>query len=113
MKEKGTPIYGNFELKQTTTDSILFSCLRDVQKKGLPKMEENGLAFKWSDADPREKPCDFLSIPPLPSYVVIKYPGVFCMIRVDDFLEEEKKDIKKKSLSVTRAKHIAERSVLL
>lgn len=72
--------YGIFELKQTTTDVFYLSNFEEHQLSSLLAVEQNGLVWKLSDADMREKPADVLSIPPLLAYVVIKFKTKFCMI---------------------------------
>ena len=74
-------LYGFFELKQTDTESFPFSKIETVQYDGLQATEKNGLVWKFSDTDMRPKPCDSVSIPPLPSYLVIKFADGFYMIR--------------------------------
>ena len=80
LREK--KMYGFFELKVTVTESLPFSKLEINQYDGLQATEKNGLVWKLSDQDMREKPCDVLSIPPLPSYVVIKFIDGFYLIRI-------------------------------
>ena len=101
------PRVGHYEVKQTRTDSISFNCLEQVQEESLPGLEENHMYHKYSDADPRQKVCDFSVIPPLPAYVIIKFPKIATFIRIDDFLQE-KKVSERKSLTVQRAKELAE-----
>jgi len=74
-------LYGFFELKQTDLESFPFSKIETVQYDGLQATEKNGLVWKFSDTDMRPKPCDSISIPPLPSYLVIKFKDGFYMIR--------------------------------
>lgn len=111
MKEKGTPIYGFFELKQTSKDSLPFSKIEIHQYDGLQATDKSGLIWKWSDDDMRQKPCDSASIPPLPSYVVIKFPDAYYMIRIGEIVKLREQG----GISVTReqAEKIAERIVQL
>ena len=74
-------LYGFFELKQTDLESFPFSKIETVQYEGLQATEKHGLVWKFSDTDMRPKPCDSVSIPPLPSYLVIKFKDGFYMIR--------------------------------
>lgn len=67
-------IFGYFEIKQTTTDTFSLSSFEPHQIAGLLAASENGIVHKISDADPRLKICDVVSIPPMASYVVIRYP---------------------------------------
>ena len=71
LREK--KFYCFYELKQTELDYFPFSKIETVQYEGLQATEKNGLVWKLSDEDQREKPCDGMSIPPLPSYLVIKF----------------------------------------
>jgi len=100
-------IYGFFELKQTDTDSIPFDCLEPSQARGLPACHNNGLVWKFSDQDQREKPCDCVSIPPLDAFVVIKFPDGFYVIRYFTFELEASNNIRK-SLTKERAGEICE-----
>jgi len=79
LREKG--FYGFFELKQTDKDSFQFAKIENVQWEGLQAAEKGGLVWKLSDEISRPKPCDTLSIPPLPSYLIIKFKDEFCVIR--------------------------------
>jgi hypothetical protein len=73
--------YCFYELKQTDKDSFPFAKIEKVQWDGLQATEKNGLVWKWSDEISRPKPCDGASIPPLPSYLIIKFKDEFCFIR--------------------------------
>jgi len=98
-------IYGYFELKQTETESIPFTDVKPHQLSGLEASENNGFCWKLSDADFREKPFDSFFALPAPSYVVIKFPDAFYMIRTFLFIKEMKES-NRKSLTVDRAKEI-------
>ncbi len=80
-------IYGFFELKQTIKNSFPFAKIESVQYEGLQATEKSGLVWKLSDEISRPKPCDSFSIPPLPSYVVIKFEDGFYMIRIGVIVE--------------------------
>ena len=73
--------YCFYELKQTDKDTFQFAKVEKVQWDGLQATEKNGLVWKWSDEISRPKPCDGASIPPLPSYLIIKFKDEFCLIR--------------------------------
>ncbi len=105
-RAEGRPLYGIFELKNTEIDSIPFNCLEDGQKEGLPAVEKEGLIWKLSDADPRLKPGDCISTPPLTAYIVIKYPKKFIIIPIQTFFKEEKES-ERKSLTLERAEELA------
>ena len=76
-----TKMLGFFELKQTDSEILPFSKIEIVQYDGLQATEKHGLVWKLSDEDQRPKPCDCLSIPPLPSYLVIRFKDGFYIIR--------------------------------
>jgi hypothetical protein len=84
LREK--KLYCFYELKQTELDIFSFSKIEKVQWDGLQATEKNGLVWKLSDEDTRPKPCDGLSIPPLPSYLVIKFKDGFYMIRFSEIV---------------------------
>ncbi len=111
LKERGTPWYGFFELKQTVKGSLPFSKIEIHQYDGLQATEVSGLIWKFSDDDMRQKPCDSVSIPPLPSYVVIVFSGTYYMVRMKDIVKlREEGGI---SITLEQAKMIAERIVVL
>lgn len=105
----------NYELKQTKTDSFYFNSFEPQQIPSLIATENSGFHWKYSDADPRVKMFDGSIVPAQKGYVVIKYPDCFVMIRVGDFVKEdlESSMLTKpiKSLSLQRAKDIAERII--
>lgn len=79
--------YCYYELKQTTLETFSFAKIEKVQWDGLQATEKNGLVWKWSDEISRPKPCDGASIPPLPSYLIIKFKDEFCLIRFNKIVE--------------------------
>lgn len=104
-------LYGFFELKQTILEYFPFSKIEKVQWEGLQATEKNGLVWKFSDTDMRPKPCDSISIPPLPSYLVIKFLDGFYMIRFEKIVEL--KDEGKISISRSMAEKLAEKIIKL
>lgn len=104
-------IPGFFELKQTTNDIFPFSRIEQIQYDGLQATEKNGLVWKLSDDDPREKPCDCLSVPPLPSYLVIKFPDAYYMIRINTIVEM--RDIGAIGISQKSAEQVAYKIIRL
>lgn len=82
-----TKMYGFFELKYTELETFAFAKIETVQWEGLQATEKSGLVWKLSDEDQRQKPCDCLSIPPLPSYLVIKFKDGFYIIRFSKLVE--------------------------
>ncbi len=104
-------IHGFFELKQTEKKSFPFSKIEIHQYDGLQATEKNGLVWKLSDEDRRQKPCDAICIPPLPSYLVIKFPDGYYMIRIGEIVKlREQGGV---SITLEQAKAIAERKVVL
>lgn len=97
------------ELKYTDKDYFAFSKIEQDQYDGLQATEKSGLVWKLSDADGRPKPCDAISAPPLPSYLVIRFPDAFYFIRFRDIVMMRENG----SIAITReqAKKIAERIV--
>jgi penicillin-binding protein-related factor A (putative recombinase) len=91
-------LHGYYELKQTDALSFPLSRLELHQYEGLQATENEGLVWKLSDEDRRKKPCDTLCIPPLPSFVVIKFPDAFYFIRIKDVVEL----VEKKAVSITQ-----------
>jgi hypothetical protein len=102
-------LYGFFELKQTDTESFPFSKIETVQYDGLQATEKNGLVWKFSDTDMRPKPCDSVSIPPLPSYLVIKFPDGFYMIRFQRIVEH--REFGRISITKAEAEKLAEKII--
>lgn len=80
-------IYCYYELKQSGTNIFSFSKIENGQYDGLQATEKNGLVWKWSDEISRTKPCDGASLPPLPSYLVIKFDDGFYMIRIGEIVK--------------------------
>lgn len=109
LREK--KIHGFFELKQTMKDSLPFSKIEIHQYDGLQATDKGGLVWKFSDDDRRQKPCDCVCIPPLPSYLVIKFSDAYYMIRIWDIVNLREQG----GISITReqAEKIAERIVFL
>lgn len=102
-----------FELKQTTKNSILFSCVQEHQLMGLiAATQTTGLSYKLPDDSRGIKPFDMVHLALAYAYIVIKYPNLFVMIPVEVFIKEKKNSVKK-SLSVDKAIDIAWKVVLL
>ena len=89
LKEKRLKgeMYGYYELKQTAKNSLPFSQIEIHQYDGLQATEKSGLTWKWSDEESRQKPCDCGNLPPLPSYLVIKFPDAYYIIRIADIVK--------------------------
>jgi len=74
--------YCYYELKIAKNGYFHFNNIELNQLEGLPATEKEGLVWKFSDQDQRKKPCDGISAPPLPSYIVICFVDTFYMIRI-------------------------------
>lgn len=104
--------YGNFELKQSQTDTIPWKRWEKKsdahQLEELVKAEQSGYYWKHSDADPRAKPFDCANHKPADSYLVIYWElhKQFTVIRIGDFLAERAYSTEK-SISYSKAKQIA------
>jgi hypothetical protein len=85
--------YGYFELKQTNKSYFSFDKIENSQILGLPALEKDGFYWKLSDSDMREKPCDCISTPPLPAYLVIKFPDAFYAVRFSEILRMKKEGL--------------------
>jgi len=103
--------YCFYELKQTHTESFQFGKIEKVQWEGLQSTEKNGLVWKLSDEVSRPKPCDGFSIPPLPSYLIIKFKDEFCLIRFSEILKLRDEGII--SISRSKAGEISEKIIKL
>lgn len=99
-------LVGAFEIKQTTSDAILFSAVEDHQIEGLLAVQQSGFVYKLSDADSRRKPFDVVATSWMTGYVVIKYPKITCVMTVNNFVWERDHS-KRKSLTLERAKEIS------
>lgn len=86
LREVKPKWYGYFELKNAERGSISFAKIELHQYEGLQATEKEGLIWKLSDEDRRQKPCDALSIPPLPSYIVIHFPDGYYAIRIKEIV---------------------------
>lgn len=95
-----------FELKQTTGKSLPFSDVQVHQIYGLEAVKRGFMLYKIPDDSQGSKPFDMFYMRSEQAYVVIKYPGYFCVIDVDDFTKE-KENSKRMSLHMDRAKEIA------
>ena len=98
LREK--KLYCFHELKQTNTDSFQFAKIERGQDEGLPALGKSGLVWKFSDEISRPKPCDGVCIPPLPSYLIIKFKEEFCLIRYEEISKLRDEGV----ISITRSK---------
>jgi len=96
-----------FELKQTTSGSIPFDAVQEHQIVALlAAKSRNGILYKAPDDSRGVKPFDLFYLRSADAYVVIKYPGVFFIIEVEDFFREQTVS-KRKSLTLERAREIS------
>lgn len=110
MHERGE-LYCYYELKQTDKNSLPFSKIEIHQYDGLQALKKKGMKWKFSDEDSRQKPCDGGNFPPLPSYIVIKFPDAYYMIRIEDIVKlREEGGI---SITQEQARQVSERIVEL
>lgn len=86
-KKRSEGFYCYYELKIGKKDVFYFSAIEVNQLEGLPVVEKEGLVWKFSDEDQRQKPCDGISAPPLPAYLVIFFENAFYMIRIKVILK--------------------------
>jgi hypothetical protein len=110
-KRKKGEMYGFYELKFTTLKHFLFSKIEVHQYDGLLATEREGLVWKLSDEDRREKPCDCICIPPLPSYLVIKFTKPYYIIRIKEIAKL--RDEGAISISIEQAEQLAEKILTL
>lgn len=93
-----------FELKQTTTNSISFSCVSDEQLAYLRAIKsDKGVLIRVQGVNGEP---DYVYLRNEPAYIVIKYPKFFCLIDPDTFLLEKSRS-SRKSLTSSRAVDIA------
>jgi len=100
-----------FELKQTQGNTIPFSCVQEHQIDALLAVKtKHGILYKAPDDSRGAKPFDMFYLRQAYAFVVIKFPGGFELIDIENFLLEKKRS-KKKSLTYSRAKEISWMSV--
>jgi hypothetical protein len=104
-------MFGFFELKQTDKKYFPLAKIEPHQYEGLQATEKSGLVWKLSDQDMRQKPCDTLCIPPLSSYIVIKFPYAYYIIRIGEIVKL--RDSGAVSITLEHAKKVAEKIVVL
>ena len=107
LREKKWYIF--HELKQTNTESFQFAKIEYGQDEGLPALEKSGLVWKFSDEISRPKACDGVSIPPLPSYLVIKFKDEFCCIRYKEITKLRDEGVI--SISKEKAEDLSEKII--
>ena len=94
-----------FALKQTTTNSIPFSSVVPHQVLALSHARNGTLVFKIPDAG-YQNPFDSFCLSHVPAFVVIKFPDFFCLIDINDWVNEDTRSTRR-SLTSARSKEIA------
>lgn len=95
------------ELKVARGGTFLFSKIEKVQDESLPALRNEGLVWKFSDEDSRQKPCDTASLPPLPSFLVLKFGGSYCFVPYEDI--QEMRASGRKSITASEAVKLSTR----
>lgn len=98
---------GQFELKQTTGDSLPFNAVKDLQEQSLYNTKHGKFYFKYPDDSRGSKPCDCVALSGMDAYVVVGYPQGVVMIDIDVWLKEKKVSTRR-SLTFLRARAIGE-----
>jgi len=98
---------GFFELKVVKGSTFNFSDMEENQYEGLQATEHEGLVWKLSDEDRRRKPCDTLSIPPMPSYLVIQFGRIVYFIRIKEIVKL--REAGEVSISKSKCEELAEK----
>lgn len=97
--------YCYYELKVARGGTFNFKKIEEVQDESLPALANEGLVWKWSDEDSRRKPCDGASLPPLPSFLIIKFGTVYYFVEYR--LIKEMRDAGEKSITEKEAYALA------
>lgn len=96
---------GAFELKQSQTESLPFSALKDHQLQALLHTKHGTFVFKIPDLGV-QNPFDAFSLSEEKAFVVVKYPRFFCLIDIDVWFSESSSSIRR-SLTSARAKELS------
>lgn len=101
MQLKG--IYGCYEIKSMQRqDSFVLSKFEPQQLESLRSAAHSGLNWKISDADPRLKPCDGIAIPPMRSWVILKFTGSVLFIDSQHFVYLNDQKVKRLKFEAAR-----------
>jgi hypothetical protein len=101
-----------YELKQTPSDSIPFSCLEDHQIDASMTVKWGKKGYLIRNESGTVGAPDYSYYYNSPAYIVIKYPSGFVVIDIETWTEEKKRS-KRKSLTWDRACAIAGRVIKL
>lgn len=85
---------------------MAFSAVADHQIAALLAAKRSGILYKIPDDSRGIKPFDMVYLKGVLAFVVIKYPSFFCLIDVDNFMQELVMG-GRKSLTALRARQIA------
>lgn len=111
--KKHPQMSGAYELKQSQTESIPFSVLKEHQEDALLAAKSNsGLLYKAPDDSRGIKPFDLFYLRNCRACVVIKYPKTFEIIDIETWVLEKSKSTRK-SLTSARAREISTITVVL
>ena len=99
--------YFYYELKRASCGRFYYRDIAEHQINGLLSAQEHGLVWKLSDADPRQKPFDGFSAPPMNAYVCIAFDTVVYAIPIQTLLAE-RDEFQQKSLRYHRARELAQ-----
>lgn len=94
-----------FELKQTKGSSLPFDAVVEHQEQALWHTKNKKLVYKIPDVG-YQNPYDCICLSGVGAYVVVKYPDFFCLIDIDDWLNEKKRS-QRRSLTASRADEIS------
>lgn len=101
---------GAYEMKQTSGNSIAFSCLEDHQQTYLEAINGNkGVLVRVQGVNGEP---DYVYMRNCPAWVVVKFPKSFEIISVATWAIEKSKS-RRKSLTAARAAEISVTSVRL
>ena len=95
-----------FELKSTSTDSIPFSCVEDLQIDASMTVRWGDKGYLIRNQTGTIGAPDYSYYKYAPAYIVIKYPKGFVLIDIETFIQEKDRS-KRKSLTWDRAQEIA------
>ncbi len=99
-----------FEVKQTSKDSIAFSCVEEAQVDASLTITEGENGYLIRNQSGTIGAPDYSYYKQAPAFIVIKYPDFFCIIDINFFLYERNQS-KRKSLTSERAQSIAWKTI--
>lgn len=95
----------HFELKQTTTDSMPFSCVEERQIDFGHSIQNSPKGVLMRNTGGSGEP-DYTYTYRDPVFIVIRFPDIFCIISLASFVHE-KSVSKRKSLTSERARELS------